>query len=378
MKLKVNPEDFVVEEIATLPLQSKRGPFRVYQLRKTNWDTFELVVRLARVFGCARRDFAVGGYKDRYGQSSQLLTVRDRPNLPERYEESHMAVEFLGYTPRPISARDITGNHFHLTLRSLSLDETATIARNLDDVRHSGFPNYYDDQRFGSARHGRGFMGKEIFLGNREAALRLYFEPSRFDPSRERHLKSEVIRRWGRWQELAPQAYGDYKRILDFLSQDGFGRSYTRALSLLTKDYLLFVINAYQSYLFNEITRAYLLALQRQHGLDLLTVPYLAGEFIFPARLPEDLARRLAGETLPVLAYDSVFRHREIGEIVNGVLRREGIELAQLRIRKLPGLHVHAKERELLVIPGNLTATAPEADDQYANRQKMTLRFFLP
>jgi len=378
MKLKVNPEDFIVDEAVNLPVQAKRGPFRVYRVRKRNWDTFDLLARLARVFGCSRRDFAVGGFKDRYGQTTQLMTVRERPNLPAHHEERHFSAECLGFASRPISARDITGNHFQLTLRSLSAAEVDSIVQNLADVRRDGVPNYYDDQRFGSARHGKGFMGRELFLGNRESALRLYFEPSRFDPSRERRLKSEVIRRWGRWPELAAQAFGDYKRILEFLAEDGFERSYTRALSLIPRDYLLFVINAYQSFLFNEILRRFLLELRPRHDFPILTVPYLAGEFVFPARLPVDLAQQLRGETLPVPAYDTVFRQPEIRKIAADVLAREGLTLSQLRVRKLTGLQVHAKERAMLVTPGDLTATTPEDDDQYAGRQKMTLRFFLP
>jgi tRNA pseudouridine13 synthase len=378
MKLKVNPEDFVVDEAASLAVESQKAPYRVYRLQKQNWDTFDLVARLARVFRCPRSDFSVGGFKDRYGQTTQLITVKDRAGLPEGHQERNFNAEFLGYARRPITARDITGNFFRLTLRALSVAETEAITANLDDVRRNGFPNYYDDQRFGSARHGKGFMGKEIFSGNREAALRLYFEPSRFDPSRERKLKSDVIRHWGRWSELVPQAFGDYRKILEFLSRDGFEQSFTRALALIPKDYLLFVVNAYQSYIFNEILRELLLELRQKHNFPSITVPYLAGEFLFPAHLPDELARRLAGETLPVPAYDSQIGRKDIQAIVDRVLRREGLSLSQLRIRKLPRLQVHAKERDLLVIPADLEATSPQPDDQYAGQQKITLTFFLP
>ena len=50
--------------------------------------------------------------------------------------------------------------------------EADLYAANAPVVAADGIPNYFDEQRFGSARHKAGFMGREIFLGRREEALR--------------------------------------------------------------------------------------------------------------------------------------------------------------------------------------------------------------
>jgi len=62
--IKARPEDFIVEEIASLPLVD-RGEFRVYQLTKKNWTTPDLVHFLARYLSISPKAIAYGGKKDK-------------------------------------------------------------------------------------------------------------------------------------------------------------------------------------------------------------------------------------------------------------------------------------------------------------------------
>ena len=47
LKIKVVPEDFIVEELADLPL-THTGEFAVYRLTKRGWNTVDLLHELAR------------------------------------------------------------------------------------------------------------------------------------------------------------------------------------------------------------------------------------------------------------------------------------------------------------------------------------------
>ena len=48
--IKAKPEDFVVEERADLPLR-RHGEYRVYLLRKSHWNTLDLIHHLSRSLG---------------------------------------------------------------------------------------------------------------------------------------------------------------------------------------------------------------------------------------------------------------------------------------------------------------------------------------
>lgn len=60
MKLKVIPEDFVVRELARLPIKEK-GPYRLYLFEKKGWNTIDLLIRLAKAHRLPYRLFAYGG-----------------------------------------------------------------------------------------------------------------------------------------------------------------------------------------------------------------------------------------------------------------------------------------------------------------------------
>ena len=219
MKVKAAPQDFVVQEESQLTLSRHRSGYAVFRLSKSSWDTFDLIDLLARRLGVGTVDIGIGGMKDRYGSTEQMISVRGLRSPPERLEEANFSLSFAGWSEGPVSARDIRGNRFTITLRDLTAAEARLIERNTPVAAREGFPNYFDEQRFGSARHGAGFMGKEMFLGRREKALRLYFTPSKHDDQKTRKMKKCVIENWGHWAACAGMGFGEYGRVLAYLAQ---------------------------------------------------------------------------------------------------------------------------------------------------------------
>ena len=380
MKIKVRPEDFVVQEQAEVELDPSSGPFAVYELAKRQWDSFDLLAYLARRLGVERQDVRLAGLKDRFGDTAQLVSVRlaGRPSarLPAQLQDKGFSLSLRGYARQPLSARDLAGNFFRIVVRDIDPHASGRCRQAVEAVREAGLPNYYDEQRFGSARHGQGFMGKELFLGHREQALRLYFTPSRFDDRRTRGLKSCVTEHWGRWAECLPLAFGDYRPLLEYL--DGHHKAFRQALGRLDRRYLVFVLNAYQSYLFNEILVGRLIRLASEHGFRLLTRSYRHGRFLYPQELPASLREELAGERLPVPGFDSEVADPAVREIAEAVLAGEGIGWSDLRVRQLSGLRVHGVQRAALVFPRDLVVGEPAHDELYPGRHQLTLEFFLP
>ncbi len=380
MKIKVRAEDFVVQEEHVAEPSPNPQSQIIFRLVKRDWDTFDLLDLLARRLKIPKQDISVAGIKDRHGRTEQLVSIRYRQGLRASIAvlppEDNFTLTFLGYRAAPITAKDIRGNHFTITIRDIVPHNLQRCLANAEIVARWGVPNYYDEQRFGSARHGRGFMGKEIFRGKREKALRLYFEPSKFDNRKTRLLKSCVVENWGKWDCCLEEAFGEYRRILTYLS--GHKQAFHKALALIDRRFLVFVLNAYQSFLFNEILSAYLANLQGEHGLIFDQHPYSLGQFLFYRDLPEPLFEQLRAKRLPVPGWDSQIGDPAIAEITAKVLEREEIELRDLKVRQMSRIYINGIQRPAILLPEGFAIERVENDELYKSKKKITLKFFLP
>jgi len=380
MKIKVAAEDFLVREESELEISSEPQAQIIFRLIKRDWDTFDLLDLLARRLKIPEHDISVAGIKDRHCRTEQLVSIRYRQGLgasiADLPPEDNFTLTFLGYRAAPITAKDIRGNHFTITIRDIASSDLERCLANAEIVARWGVPNYYDEQRFGSARHGRGFMGREIFLGKREKALRLYFEPSKFDNPKTRVLKSCVVENWGKWDRCLEEAFGEYRRILTYLSEHK--QAFHKALALIDRRFLVFVLNAYQSFLFNQILSDYLEDLQGEHDLIFDQHSYSRGRFLFYRDLPEPLFEQLRSKSLPVPGWDSHIGDPAIAEIAARVLEREEIELRDLKVRQMSRIYINGIQRPAILLPEGFSVESVAEDELYKNKKKMTLKFFLP
>ena len=74
IKIKVKPEDFIVEEIANIPIK-KEGAFCAYLLKKRGRNTVDLIKKLSKDFHIPFSDFSYGGRKDRYALATQYIAI---------------------------------------------------------------------------------------------------------------------------------------------------------------------------------------------------------------------------------------------------------------------------------------------------------------
>jgi tRNA pseudouridine13 synthase len=376
MKVKASPEDFRVEEESAVEISDRPGPYAVYRLDKTSWETFDLLDLLARRFGVGRQDVTVAGIKDRHGSTSQLVAVRGLKGRPRALREANFSAVPAGWTDAPLSARSITANRFSLVLRDMDGPEARRCLDALAAVRRDGLPNYYDAQRFGSARHGGGFMGREIFLGHRERALRLYFTASKHDDRRTREMKRCVLEHWGSWRECLPLARGDAARVLERLAASP--KAFRQALLALDRRFLVFVLNAYQSYLFNEVLAGLIRRTAGELGFETGELRYNVGSFVFPLELGDEARAVLDRRELPVPGYDTVVADGDVREVLDGVLAREGIGLQDLRARQLPRISAHGVSRPAWMRPAAIESGEPADDERYPGKLRLALSFSLP
>ncbi|MDD5066433.1 MAG: tRNA pseudouridine(13) synthase TruD, partial [bacterium] len=172
LKIKTEPGDFIVEELADLPLEKRRRPYAVYLLKKRNWNTVDLLLNLSKKLNIPFKDLSYGGKKDRYGLTSQYITIRERPYL--NLETENYSLKFIGFMLDPMTAHFIRGNHFKITVRNLSPADLKKASEGIRQTAVYGYPNYFDDQRFGSYDAVQGFLGEKVIRKHYNGALKIY------------------------------------------------------------------------------------------------------------------------------------------------------------------------------------------------------------
>lgn len=186
MKVKYKPEDFVVEEILKEGTITRDGRFTVYLVKKQMVDTLSVMNEIARRFKIPRTSVYSCGLKDKYAVAKQYIAVEKKEKLPRRIEGENWEGEIVGNTNETLSSRNILRNLFNITLRDIHPDEMKEYEENIKLVSSLGFPNYFDEQRFGSARHFADekmnepeiidFIGKRVLMKDWEGALKIHFQ----------------------------------------------------------------------------------------------------------------------------------------------------------------------------------------------------------
>ncbi len=181
--IKRLPADFIVEEQADLPLRPA-GEFRVYSLQKSDWTTPDLIRQISLSARIPANRFSYGGKKDKHGRTSQFIAVQDPRDLGRRSKD--FSLEAVGFMDRPMGPDLIRANSFTVTVRDLT--DTRSYKRNAEEIGRSGFPNYFDDQRFRSYDPERGYFAEKILRRHWNGALQVYLTsavgPARNDRGR--------------------------------------------------------------------------------------------------------------------------------------------------------------------------------------------------
>ncbi|WP_373371209.1 tRNA pseudouridine(13) synthase TruD [Stigmatella ashevillensis] len=373
MRIKQRPEDFSVKESYRFD-EVPGALFRVYLMDKQKLSTFEAVDRIRDAFGLKPGAISFCGLKDKQGRTEQIIAVQ---GSDVDVQEANLRLKYLGRTDKPLSAANITSNRFAVTVRSLDESVLGPLNGAAAEVNRLGVVNYFDSQRFGSLKHGQGFIAKDLIRGDFEAALRNYFaKPSELDRTEDAKVKQFWRENWGRWDARVPfEGSKKYHRILRSL-RDHPG-DYVRAFLQIDADYRAMLLFTYQSYLWNEGVRRYLqLLMPREH---LFPLRYQAGTLLFHRDASPEALRTLRDATFPLLGPDSTFKNAQVEEAVQWVLGREKLALKDLRIEESPRLlFFKSEERPVLVFPHKLVLGRPQRDELNRGSIKSNVAFTLP
>ncbi|HEX8437935.1 tRNA pseudouridine(13) synthase TruD [Archangium sp.] len=373
MRIKQRPEDFSVKESYRFD-EVPGGRYRVYLMDKQKLSTFEAADRLRDAFGLKPGAISYCGLKDKQGRTEQLIAV-DGADVD--MQEPDLRLKYLGRADKALSAANITSNRFAVTVRSLDESSVGPLNVAAAEVNRLGVVNYFDSQRFGSLKHGQGFIAKDLIRGDFEAALRNYLaKPSELDRTEDAKVKTFWRENWGRWDARVPfEGSRKYHRILKSL-RDHPG-DYVRAFLQIDSDYRAMLLFTYQSYLWNEGVRRYLqLLLPREH---LFPMKYQAGSLLFHKDANPEVLRILRDATFPLLGPDTRIEDPKVQEAVDWVLGKEKLSLQDLRIEEASRLlFFKSEQRPLLVFPQKLVIGRTQRDELNKGEVKVNVAFTLP
>lgn len=380
MTLRRTPADFTVEERPRPALLASLSPeptpdarLAVYRLTKTSLTTPEAAGFLARSLGLRPSTASYGGLKDKHAVTTQLIALPAPQSAPDTISEARWHATRIGWINRELRADDIQANAFTIIARDLAKETcTAMDQRAAHLLRGESllFVNYFGDQRFGSARHGRGFAARALIDGDFESALRLAIAtPARKDSGKTRAFTRLCAQAWGDWPRLAAELPRiPERRPFEVLAKGGDFRAAFRGLPHFTQS---IIIEAFQSYLWNSAARALARSLA---GDGALRSDDAFGPMLFiPARgidpATESLDFPLPSPTLSLAPpWD-----RPMAD----ALAAEGITLAALRIPGLSRPDFGAASRRFILSASAFSMHPPERDE-LSGRLKRTLRFELP
>ncbi len=373
MRIKQRPEDFSVKESFRF-LPSRTGRYWVYLMTKQKLSTFEAVEHIRRQFGLKPGAISFCGLKDKQGTTEQVVAV---DGMDIALQEPRLRLKFLGRSDSPLSAENTASNRFAVTVRALGVEDLAQLNASVAEVKRLGVVNYFDSQRFGSLKHGQGFIAKDLLRGDFEAALRNYMaKPSDLDRSEDAKVKAFWQQNWGHWNRRSPFAASrKYDRILSALRAEP--KNFVRAFLQIDRNYRALILFTYQSYLWNEGVRRLLqLSLPRE---SLFPHPYQAGTLLFHRDADAKTLEYLRPLQFPLLAPDSHFTDETVHKAVEWSLAKEKLTLPEIQIKEAPHqLFFRHEDRPLLVYPEKLVIGKSSADELNRGLLKLNVAFTLP
>ncbi|HID86524.1 MAG TPA: tRNA pseudouridine(13) synthase TruD [Anaerolineae bacterium] len=375
-RFKVQPDDFVVEEQARLPL-APTGAYTLYRVRKRGLTTLEVGARMAAMLGLRSSDVLFPALKDKDAVVLQYASVKGHG--PSHLEGTGFSAERVGRSTRPLRPGDLAGNRFTIVLRDLAPQEIPRLRDRLAQVERYGVPNYFDQQRFGSLAPDGTFIGKQILQQDVEGALRTYLtQPLAGDPPRVRAFKRFAQGHWGDWPTLFQRAPkpSNFRSVLTFLKDHP--SDFKRALNLVTPRLLPLFLAAYQSFLWNRIAGRYLRGRLQAHGLPFARIKIAGEDLPIHRELADPPFSALARVSIPLLHHRATFEDPEIAALVEAVLGEEGLALGDLKARVLKRAYLSRGMRALLVIPREIAVLGTDEDDLFPGRRRLTLTFVLP
>jgi tRNA pseudouridine13 synthase len=369
-KIKHRPEDFTVEEVASLPL-SKTGDFGAYILQKSGWNTVDLLHKLSLELKIPFANFSYGGKKDRHSLSRQYISIKAGQITGVKAKD--YSLEPVGRMEEAMKPGFIRGNIFKVIVRDLKKDDAAEALLELETAKTFHYPNYFDDQRFGCFDEKQGFLGEKILKKQFNGALKLYLTSEQPRDGRdERERKTFFFAHWKDWKACRAAAQTEFeKAAFDFLIKEPAG--FLPLLNKITREELSLAFSAYQSYLWNEILRK---VVNSQAQGPFKYYPGRTGDYIFYTCLDSERYAYLSSLNIPAPGIKAETGDAIVKTAYQQVLEANGIKNPMFNNLKIRKAFFKSFPRPAIAAPEEIKYASSD-DELFPGKKKITLEFFL-
>ncbi|HLG28895.1 MAG TPA: tRNA pseudouridine(13) synthase TruD, partial [Candidatus Brocadiales bacterium] len=317
--------------------------------------------------------------------------------IPTKLDKENYSLSFVGLMDRPMGPDLIKGNRFHIVVRNLTEQELKSALNEIECVKKDGYPNYFDDQRFGSFDGRQGFVAEKIIKKHYNGALKIYF--SRIHPEdskEEKEHRKFIYENWGNWQACLTRATSRFeKEALNYLEKHPKG--FVPVLQRISHEEMVLFFSAYQSHLWNEVLRKIIRSVSSDSFMlgnsktinasplmgevrlrwgkkadhpplpppikggeiscrrpDLKFSKGIAGDYVFYTQLDDRSKAYLSGLIIPMPASNIRMPDTFTETLYSEVLKENDITSPMFNIRKIRQAFFKGIERNAVVIPEEL------------------------
>ena len=251
-KIRVEPEDFQVTELISKKVENSindQNGYAVYKLKKKRIDTNHALSGIFRQKGLRLKSL---GLKDASAVTEQFVCSGHTGKAIENFSSDKYSLEHLGYVKKPLSKKDMIGNHFKLKISECQNDlESFT--------EYEKILNFYGYQRFGSKRPVTHLIGKAILQMDFSKAVDLILSfTSSYDSKENTEIRQKLSDKanYQQYFDQVPVQMDIERMVLKEMIEHG---EPIRAIRVIPVSLRRFYIQAYQSFIFNQsISAAFL------------------------------------------------------------------------------------------------------------------------
>lgn len=362
-------------------------------LKKRQREHLTAIHKLENVIKCRQSDIGLAGIKDLQAVTFQFCTFRNMKvgRIQSANKQLMKQGMELGHFYRVnwlLNNGDLEGNDFTLVIRGLKriqvnwTDDIASeslvpcdeghVLQMVERLRRNGFVNFFGEQRVGSAGSVEdvGFrafdIGRAMLQQNYMQAIELLMTGRTSEDSRESEAAKKVRQIWKETNgdpdatlkafQGADNILSRERMVLKGLHRYGKDRPLD-ALRCLSHSMRTFWINAYQSYIWNQVASARI----QRHGTVAVKGDLYQEDGSDEVKVVETNENDVpfSQVVLPLPGYNIQYPENDIGELYNGLLEKDLV-----KFEKTAPTESRAKGsyRKLIVRPLEVASEFVESD----------------
>lgn len=359
-RIKVYPEDFVVEEIPRLPPPGD-GKYVIARVESRGWETNALLKKFSAALSIPVGAIGFAGMKDKRAVTRQIMSFPCSIENVSGMNIRNVRVEVMYRSYSPIFRGNLEGNRFEVVVRDIA-DDIESVRKTAEEIENAGgFPNFFGVQRFGVVRPITHLVGKHILRGDMKKAVMTYIGNPIKGEDEEDYRARKFIEESMDFEEglkIYPRRLVFERQMIEHLSKKK--EDWQGALKKLPRNLSVMFVHAYQSYIFNRV-----LSMRLKMGIPVneaiegdIVITFENGDVQSRKGIKvkksniEKINRQIRkGNCFPsgiIAGYDSNFADGKMGEIERKVMEEEGINPEDFLVHDIPFLSSKGMRRIII------------------------------